>query len=111
MFPFRILLTVWLTFIVLASSVNAQENDDCLECHEEAGLKVERQGREISLHVDPKRFAESVHGDTDCISCHQELDGAVEDPHLTGLKPVNCAECHEDDDGPIAPEPAAGADG
>ncbi len=85
-----------------APPATGQENTDCLECHSSAGLKVERDGRDVLLYVDAERFAKSVHADLDCISCHEDLDGVEEWPHAVGLERVNCGECHEDDDGPIA---------
>ncbi|MGD2110708.1 MAG: cytochrome c3 family protein, partial [Phycisphaerae bacterium] len=93
---------IWGSLILTAIPVAGQENSDCLQCHNRVGLKVERDGREVSLFVDEKRFAGSVHADLDCISCHEALDGVEEWPHETGLDRVNCGECHEDDDGPIA---------
>ncbi len=80
----------------------AQENTDCLKCHAIAGLKIERDGREVSLHVDAERYAQSVHSELDCISCHLDLDGVEEYPHEMGLERVDCGQCHEDDDAPIA---------
>ncbi|MCP4594218.1 MAG: hypothetical protein GY842_26105 [bacterium] len=80
----------------------AQENEDCLKCHARVGLKVDRAGREIDLHVNPDRFEGSVHGDMDCVGCHTELDGVEGYPHQTGLERVGCGDCHEDEDGPIA---------
>ena len=79
-----------------------QENSDCLECHASAGLKVERDGRDVSLHVDSERFAMSVHADLDCISCHQDLDGVEEWPHARKLDRVACGECHDEDNDAIA---------
>ena len=32
----------------------AQEHDECLQCHGKVGLEVERAGRQVSLHLDPK---------------------------------------------------------
>ncbi len=75
------------------NGVAAQENDDCLACHEDSDLTVERGGHEISLFVDPARFSNSIHGEFDCISCHLDLDGA-ELPHEAPLEAVDCAMCH-----------------
>ncbi|UCC28732.1 MAG: hypothetical protein JSU86_11080 [Phycisphaerales bacterium] len=97
-----IALVLWGTLVLGALPAGAQENADCLQCHSSPGLKVERDGRDVLLYVDAKRFAGSVHADLDCIDCHEELDGVEEWPHPTGLERVNCHECHEDDDGPIA---------
>lgn len=87
---------------LLGSAVTlGQENSDCLKCHGRPGLKVERNGREVSLSVDEERYAASLHGEFDCVDCHSALAGTEEYPHETGLDPVNCGDCH-DDDGPIA---------
>jgi predicted CXXCH cytochrome family protein len=58
----------------------AQENDDCLMCHEEDP-------------IEPASYLASIHGDLDCIFCHQDLMGA-ELPHDEGLQPVDCSMCH-----------------
>jgi thiosulfate reductase cytochrome b subunit len=84
------------------SEATAQEDSKCLKCHARLGLQVERDGREISLYVDAKRFAKSMHAALDCVSCHEDLDGVEGWPHPTRLERVHCGECHEDDDGPIA---------
>ena len=60
-----------------------------------------RDGRKVSLHVDPERYAHSVHGAMDCVICHADLDGVEEYPHERGLARVDCTECHDDDDGPV----------
>ncbi len=88
--------------VFVARPLAAQENADCLECHGRPGLKVEKQGRDISLSVDSERFEACVHGDLGCTDCHVDLDGVERYPHDAGLDVVNCGECHEDDDGPIA---------
>ena len=82
-------------FLVLASPLLAQENGDCLMCHEDPELVGERAGVEVSVFVDPEAFANSVHGEFACIDCHMDLDG-VELPHDEELEPVDCAMCHDD---------------
>ena len=84
----------------------AQENEDCLMCHEDPDLVGERGGIEVPVFVDPEAFAASVHADFACIDCHMELDG-VELPHEEELEPVDCAMCHDD----VAEELAAGPHG
>jgi len=93
---------LWVIAFAAAVPALGQENDDCLKCHGRAGLQVERTGRVVSLHVDAKRYSESVHADMDCIGCHEQLDGVEAYPHKVDLDRVECANCHEDDDGPIA---------
>jgi len=85
-----------------AAPAFAQDNSECLGCHNTKGLKLEREGRDISLYVDEERFGASVHGGLDCVNCHIALDGTEEYPHATGIEPVDCSMCHDDDKGPIA---------
>ena len=80
---------------VAAAPLAAQENDDCLMCHEDPELAGERAGREISVFVDPDAYAASVHADFACIDCHMDLDG-VELPHEDELEAVDCGMCHDD---------------
>ena len=51
----------------------AQDVDDCLTCHEDPDLTTERDGFEVSLFLDIDKYHSSVHGDMDCIDCHQDL--------------------------------------
>ncbi len=81
--------------LLLGGSASAQENDDCLMCHEDPEAVGERAGQEFSVFVDPAAFAKSVHAEFGCIDCHVELDG-VELPHDEELEPVDCAMCHDD---------------
>jgi cytochrome b subunit of formate dehydrogenase len=78
-----------------ASPAHAQSVDDCLMCHEDKSLSKERDGRQVSLFVDKKLFSKSVHGELDCISCHEDLSG-TEFPHKEKVDPVNCGNCHDD---------------
>ncbi|MHC4606242.1 MAG: cytochrome c3 family protein [Planctomycetota bacterium] len=80
-----------------AAGIDAQENEDCLECHGEEDLKGTRDGKKISVFVEEKAFARSAHGDSDCIECHADLTDA-EFPHARKLKRVRCATCHDEED-------------
>jgi len=82
-------------FLALGGTAFAQENDDCLMCHEDPDLVGNRAGHEYSVFVDAAAFAASVHSGFSCIDCHAELDG-VELPHDEELEPVDCAMCHDD---------------
>ncbi|MFV2071458.1 MAG: cytochrome c3 family protein [Thermoanaerobaculales bacterium] len=95
-------LVIGLSTIPLA----AQDNADCLMCHEDPELVGELGGVEVSVFVDPKAFSSSVHGEFGCIDCHGALDG-VELPHDEELEPADCAGCHSD----ISEELAAGPHG
>jgi cytochrome b subunit of formate dehydrogenase len=85
------------TFILIfiASWAQAQSVDDCLMCHDDNTLSVERDGRQVSLYIDKKVFSKSVHGELDCISCHEDLTNS-DFPHKETVDPVNCGNCHDD---------------
>ena len=81
----KILLVFAILLIVLQSSPALCANDeDCLDCHGERDFVAERNGKEVSLYINGKVFADSIHGDNGCVSCHKDAD--VEDfPHEEGL--------------------------
>ncbi len=92
--------------VVVPAWVGAQENEDCLMCHEDPEAVGERGGHEVSVFVDPGAFSASVHGEFGCIDCHMDLDG-VELPHDEALEAVDCGMCHDD----VAEEQASGPHG
>lgn len=70
-------------------------NGDCLDCHSDKTLSgTNRTGQAVSMYVDKKEYADSVHADQDCVDCHSDI---TELEHGPELKPVNCAACHEDE--------------
>jgi hypothetical protein len=93
-YRFFLLLGVLLAAAALPVSVRAQENSDCFSCHSDRTLQGSRKGRTMSVFVDEKRFAGSIHGSLSCVSCHADLEGK-EFPHDEELKPVNCGTCHD----------------
>lgn len=72
---------------------------DCMECHGDNALTMERNGKEVSLFVDQNKFKNSVHSETECIDCHSGFD-AESLPHKEGkdISRVDCAQCHETQD-------------
>jgi cytochrome b subunit of formate dehydrogenase len=90
---FNILVTLVMLGIPLASM--AQEVDDCLMCHEDETLTGERNGQEISLFLDIEKYRISIHGEMECIDCHNDLDGS-DFPHDEELETVDCSICHDD---------------
>ena len=76
-------------------TASAQENEDCLMCHEDPDLVGQHGDFEVSVFVDPEAFKASVHADFGCIDCHGDLDG-VELPHEDDLEAADCAMCHDD---------------
>ena len=97
----RLLLWAGLAAATLASAATTPAakpapkpsiNEAYLDCHNDKDFKG-TTGK--SIHVDPARFAKSVHGENslDCTDCH--ADAAGKEQHADKLKPVNCTNCHE----------------
>jgi hypothetical protein len=90
-----VLAGAWLAVAALpAGPAGGQERADCLACHGEKDLTVERKGRTVSLYVPEKVFAGSIHGGLECVSCHADLAGK-ELPHDAPLQKVDCGACHD----------------
>ncbi len=70
-------------------------NDRCLRCHgREDYSKEGADGQLRQLHVTADEFKDSVHGDRDCVNCHQDI---VKIPHRKGVeRKVGCVKCHQD---------------
>jgi cytochrome b subunit of formate dehydrogenase len=75
------------------ASPPANSSASCLECHNDPALSLTRAGRKVSLFVDPKITAASVHGSLECVDCHEGFDGDSS-PHRKPMVPVDCASCH-----------------
>jgi hypothetical protein len=78
-------------FLPVVFGAQSPSNEVCLSCHAVPGLEKERQGKKVSLTVDPQRFFQSVHAPLPCTACHSEISQV---PHAAELKPVQCAPCH-----------------
>ena len=83
-----------LSILLLPGWALTQENADCLACHEDKELTLQRGGRTISVYVDEKKLGASMHADLDCVSCHVDLEG-VELPHEGTVERVDCGLCHD----------------
>ena len=93
--------SVSLSFLIMFLSLGiqsylfAQSNDDCLMCHEDETLTMEKKGREISLFVNSKVLSNSPHKDLSCVSCHVGFN-PDELPHKENITSVDCKLCHND---------------
>ena len=98
--------------IVLAASGSAaaatlsKDDQVCLGCHAQSGFeKAMADGETLSLQIQGKAFAASVHNAIGCSACHADIDLAK---HQTGSKKKTtvrehslalvevCRQCHED---------------
>lgn len=80
--------------LVAGSRAPAQENAECLACHGDKSLTATRSGATVSLYVNEKSLAVSIHAPLPCVGCHADLQGK-ELPHEAPLQPVECGTCHE----------------
>lgn len=77
-------------------AARAQEDSDCLSCHEDRGLTGTRGGKTVSVYVNDAAIRSSTHASNGCVSCHADLAGA-EFPHAEEVAPVDCGGCHSDE--------------
>ena len=76
------------------SAAEKNPNAACLDCHSDKTLyKTNSAGQGISLFVDDKAFAVTVHNTNTCASCHADITIKHPDDNVAA-KPVNCAACH-----------------
>jgi cytochrome b subunit of formate dehydrogenase len=72
-------------------------NADCLSCHGDQGLTVERDGKPVSLFVDHQRYDGSAHAGVACAQCHTEVTPSRVRACETVTSPqVDCSICHAD---------------
>ena len=89
---------LYLTFSFPLPGTPAPPQEDpnaiCLACHGEKSLTAKRKGKNVSVYMDAKKFAASVHGSLTCTTCHADLEGK-DLPHEAPLQKVNCGTCHD----------------
>ncbi len=71
-------------------------NADCLRCHSDPSLAMERDGQSTSIYVDEEAHNTSMHGGTGCAQCHTDVTPSLlARPCTTSVAAdVNCAICH-----------------
>lgn len=92
---FKKILYLIISSLTISVLCYAQDNDECLMCHDDNKLRGKSNGRTVSLYVSEKNFTSSVHGDLDCKDCHEDID-ADDIPHRKTFKRVECGSCHDD---------------
>jgi cytochrome b subunit of formate dehydrogenase len=86
-------LTVLLS--VFCPSLRGQTRDECLACHSDSTLTMERNGQTVSIYVDVNVLDHSPHKKLVCVACHTGFD-PENVPHKEKIEPVNCRTCHKD---------------
>jgi cytochrome b subunit of formate dehydrogenase len=69
-------------------------DQDCLKCHANPDLSAERDGRKISLFVNPDEIKLSIHAKTACAQCHTGVSPVAERPCQPISAKVDCSICH-----------------
>lgn len=77
------------------SGLKNSSTDVCLSCHEDKDLTMEKNGKKISLFVNPDGYKKSVHNASECNDCHLNYD-PDEIPHSKIAAEVNCISCHQE---------------
>jgi len=91
----RLRISFLLAFFLVSLQARSQTSEECLACHSDQSLSMERAGKSVSLFVDKAIFDKSAHGSLSCVDCHQGFDpGNI--PHLPVIKKVECKTCHEE---------------
>lgn len=94
------LIILFLLAVVLISAlftyekIKAKGIDDCLVCHEDKDLTMDRNGKKVSLFVNRNDFKKSMHGGSDCTDCHQNYN-PEQIPHNPKKTEVDCRMCHD----------------
>lgn len=78
--------------LVQAKTQAVPDTENCLYCHRYPQMgRYDKTGKKRVFYVNEKMFANSVHGNLRCRSCHVGLDAI---PH-TDIKKVDCStKCH-----------------
>ena len=79
------------------SELIAQSDEDCMMCHEDPELTTERNGQTVSMFVQAENLKRTVHGDVNCIECHDDVNTEefFHADQSKKLKPVDCGKCHK----------------
>ena len=68
------LVVILLLLLAPVLTARALDNSDCFACHNDKELvKTNSAGKAVSLFVDEKKFADSIHAKNLCTSCHSDI--------------------------------------
>jgi len=69
-------------------------NRDCLRCHSDPELTMERDGETVSLYVDEEAFDAGAHRNTACAQCHTDVTPSRKRACETVASTPDCSVCH-----------------
>ncbi|MCO5249905.1 MAG: hypothetical protein M9949_00600 [Candidatus Kapabacteria bacterium] len=87
---------VFCIFCFFAHSLNlhCQSDEDCMECHSDPDISMEKRGVLRPLTVKKFVLARSVHAKLNCVDCHVGFD-PYDIPHKEPMTLINCLDCHK----------------
>lgn len=87
-------IKIFLITIIFHFISFSQSNKECLDCHNESGLTMEKRGKTVSIFIDEKGYSASKHSDMSCVDCHTGYDpGSM--PHKENPEKIDCLTCHD----------------
>ncbi|RPI18488.1 MAG: hypothetical protein EHM58_05385 [Ignavibacteriae bacterium] len=96
---FGLLVTGTVVFISLFAAgyvkLSAQNTEACFACHEDPDLTADRNGKKVSMYVNPAAYKKSVHSMAECVDCHTGYN-PDELPHSKTPVKVDCKSCHQE---------------
>ncbi len=75
-------------------TLHAQTKEDCLTCHSDSSLTMDRNGKQVSIYVNDSIFSQSAHKKLVCVACHTGFN-PDDMPHKEHIIPVQCLTCHQ----------------
>jgi cytochrome b subunit of formate dehydrogenase len=91
------IVLLFLLLLILPIATLGQTSRDCLACHSDQALTMEKGGKTFSLFVDAAKLKRSAHQSLSCVQCHKGFD-PNEIPHAKVIKQVQCQTCHDASD-------------
>jgi len=71
-------------------------NEDCLHCHTDPDLYMERDGLRVSLFVNKDAFYLGKHKGVACAQCHTQVNPSLDRACAPITQQVDCSICHAD---------------
>lgn len=89
----KLIFLISVSIFICFYTAKPQSNDDCLACHSDPTITMDRNGKTTSLTVKKFTLARSPHRNLKCIQCHVGFD-PNNIPHKAKIEPINCMSCH-----------------
>lgn len=87
-------ICILIAVLVATNIIKAKGNDDCLTCHDDKDLTMDKNGKKVSIYVNGNQFKTSMHKGIECTDCHQDYNAEVL-PHNPKKKDIDCKLCHD----------------